>query len=78
MNTTFIIYTVIVKRGFDTRAGQIERSVANGSPPLRRFCVVQALSRGDGSATRYTLPRNIASVMDDLIPTCAVGEEMQE
>ena len=36
--------------GFDSRAGQFERSVANGSPPLRSFlsCVVQAPGRGDG------------------------------
>ena len=36
--------------GFDSRAGQIELSVAKGSPPLRRFfgAEAQALSRGDG------------------------------
>ena len=39
--------------GFDFRAGQIRRRVANSSPPLRYFfrdrsCVTQALSCGDG------------------------------
>ena len=37
--------------GFDTRAGQIGHSVANGLPPLRRFfgaVLLKALSRGDG------------------------------
>ena len=38
-------------RGFDSLADQIGHSVANGSPPLRRFfCVAQVLSRGDGPA----------------------------
>ena len=54
--------------GFDSRAGQI----GIVSPALRRFfgamyCVVQALSYGDGP--RYTLRRNTASNMmiDDMI-----------
>ena len=37
---------------FKSRAGQIEHSVANGSPPLRLFfessCVARAQRRGDG------------------------------
>ena len=49
-----------VNLGFDSQAGQIDYYVANGSPPLRRFCVAEAPSRGDGSATRY---RNTVSVM---------------
>ena len=46
--------------GFDSRADQSRHSVANGSPPLRRFfvaIVAQALSRGVGPATRHTLRR---------------------
>ena len=31
---------------FDSRDGQNRHSVANGSPPLRRFCVTQALRDG--------------------------------
>ena len=36
--------------GFDSRADQIGRSIANGSPPLRRFfgIVSHVLSCGDG------------------------------
>ena len=40
-----------VSLGLNTRAGQIGRSVVNGSPPLRRFfgaVVAQALSGRDG------------------------------
>ena len=33
---------------FDSRAGQIKRSFANGWPLLQRFCVVLALSAEDG------------------------------
>ena len=33
--------------GLDSRAAQIVRRVANGSPPWRRFCVAQELSRVD-------------------------------
>ena len=33
---------------FNCKVDQIEHSVANDPPPLRRFCVAQALSRGDG------------------------------
>ena len=37
---------------FKSRAGQIEHSVANGSPPLRHFfersCVARVQWRGDG------------------------------
>ena len=37
--------------GFDYGASQIGHTVANGSPPLRRFfgavCVAQTLNRGD-------------------------------
>ena len=40
---------------FDSRAGQIGRSVANGSTPLRCFCVDQTLSRRDGP--RHSLLR---------------------
>ena len=48
---------------FDSRAGRIGRSVANGWPPLRRICVAQALGREDGPTTRDTLRRNTASIM---------------
>ena len=44
--------------GFNSRAGQIDHSVANGSPPLRRFFGValpQTLSCGVGP--RHLLPR---------------------
>ena len=34
--------------GFDSRTCHIRLGVDNGSPPLRRFSVVQALSRDDG------------------------------
>ena len=44
----------------DYRAGQIGHSVANGSPPQRRFCVAQAVM---DSATRHTLRRNTANIM---------------
>ena len=47
---------------FDSRAGQIGQNVANSSPPLRRYlrsCIVQALSRRDGS--RHSL-HAVASV----------------
>ena len=37
--------------------------VAYGSPPLRRSCVGQALSRGDGPAIHYKLRRSTASIM---------------
>ena len=49
--------------GFDSRASQIGHSVANGSPPLRRFCVALALSREMIPGTRYSLRRNTASIM---------------
>ena len=32
---------------FDSPTDQIEHSVVNGLPPLRRFGVAQTLSRGD-------------------------------
>ena len=50
-------------RGFDSRARPNGRSVANGSPPLRRFfeAIFQALSREDGP--RCTLRRNTARMM---------------
>ena len=44
--------------GYDPRAGQIGRCVANGSPPLQRsFRAALPLSQAAemGSATRYTL-----------------------
>ena len=43
-------------------------AVANGWQLLRRFCVAEALSRGDKSDPRYTLRRNIACLYhEDLI-----------
>ena len=45
-------------------AVHIELGVAIGSPLLFfRGCVAQALSGGDGPATRYTLGCNTASIM---------------
>ena len=49
--------------GFGSRASQIGHSV-NSSPLLRRFCVAQALSGGDGLTTHYTLRRDITIVME--------------
>ena len=34
--------------GFNYRISQMEHRIAKGSPPLRRVCVAQALSLGDG------------------------------
>ena len=50
--------------GFYSRAGQIGHSVANGSPPLRRFFGAALPSSGAAmnSATCYTLWRNNASI----------------
>ena len=43
--------------GFNSQAGQIKHSVANGSQPLRRFFFGAALpmryAAGSGPATRY-------------------------
>ena len=46
--------------GFDSRFGQIRRSVVDGLSPLRHFlsCVAQALSHKDGLVTRFSvIPR---------------------
>ena len=50
---------------FASQVGQIGRSVANGSPPPRRFFVAVLLRREaaeTGRATRCTLRRNNATV----------------
>ena len=59
-------------RRFKSRQGQIGHSVANCSPPLRHFyersCV--AYSHNDAEMappTRYTLWRNTARIVKDLI-----------
>ena len=59
-------------RRFKSRQGQIGHSVANGSLPLRHFfersCVIY--SRNDAEMappTRYTLRRNAARIIKDLI-----------
>ena len=48
---------------FDSRASQIRQSVANGSPPLRRFVLLQRYAAEIEPATRYTLWRNAARIM---------------
>ena len=51
---------------FESRVGQIEHSVANGSPPLRCFfraVLPRHLVAEMGPATRYTLRRNNVSIM---------------
>ena len=48
--------------GLNSLSGKIEHSAATTAMFLR-CCVVQALIRGDGSATRYTLRRNTAIIM---------------
>ena len=52
-------------QGLDSWAGQIERSVANGSPPLTFFEAVlsKRLAVEMGPATCYALRRNTASIM---------------
>ena len=40
--------------GFASQAGQFGHSVAKGSPSLRRICVAQLLSLGDGPFRRNT------------------------
>ena len=47
--------------GFNFQACQVGHSVANRSSPLRRFCVVQALSSGDGP--RHSFRCNTASIV---------------
>ena len=52
--------------GFESQAGQIRHSVANGSPPLRRFFGAVFFRRYAleiNPATRHTLWRNTASTM---------------
>ena len=55
----------------DSSSGQIEHSTVNGSPPLRHFfnrsCVARRNDGEMGPLTCYTLRRNAASVMKDLI-----------
>ena len=56
--------------GFKSRTSQIEHSVANGSPSLRHFfekSCAGAMTRRWVPLTRYTLRRNTASIMKDLI-----------
>ena len=52
--------------GFDSRAGQIEHIVVNGSLSLRCFfetvVPMHALNRGDGPATRCTHRRSATSI----------------
>ena len=51
--------------GFNFRASQMcqfrgQATVANGSPPLQRFCVAQALRHGDGSSiTRFCVKPHV-------------------
>ena len=57
---------------FKSRAGQIRQWVSNGSPLLlhffKRSCVAHgAMMRRLARKTRYTLRRNTASIMKDLI-----------
>ena len=56
---------------FKSRAGQIEHSVANGSPPLHTFLRKELCcpgASGDGAQpTRYTLRRITARMKEDLI-----------
>ena len=56
---------------FNSRAGQIECSVAKGSSPLRhlfeRSCVPGAMTQRWASQTGYKLRRNTQSIMKDLI-----------
>ena len=57
--------------GFNSRAGQIECSVAKSSSPLRhlfeRSCVAGAMTQRWASQTGYKLWRNTQSIMKDLI-----------
>ena len=46
---------------FGFRAGQIEHSVANCSPPLRRLCISKELCRRDG--LHHEFLRDTVSVM---------------
>ena len=46
----------------DSQAGQIGHSVA-AAATFPRSCVAQALSRGDGPFTHYTLGRAASSIM---------------
>ena len=57
---------------FESRTGQIEHRVANGSPPLQHFfkkkqCCPGAMMQRWALKTRYTLRRNKASITKDLI-----------
>ena len=52
--------------GFNSRAGHIELSVTNGSPPLRRFfgaVLPRRCAAEMDPATRYMLRYNTASIM---------------
>ena len=53
--------------GFDFRAGEIGHNVANGEPLLRYFFVVLPGCKAAkmDPATRYTLWRNIARIMEN-------------
>ena len=59
--------TLLVREVWDSITGPVK--LAQGRQRLAtvatflRSCVAQALSRGDGPATRYTLGRNTASIM---------------
>ena len=61
-------------QGFDSRTGDIGRSVTEGSPPLRRFLEVLLSKRSAaemGPATRSTLWRNITSTFDFVFESCS-------
>ena len=55
--------------GFNSWAGQIghKQQRLTTEAMFLRICVAQALSRGEGPRTRYTLRRNTASIMKILI-----------
>ena len=60
-------------------ADQVGHSVANGSPPLRRFflsCVAQALSREDEPATRYSLIHALRVSRGGLIFAAQYNEDL--
>ena len=56
---------------FGLRAAEIEHSVANGSPPLQRFCslLLKCCAAEMGFATRYELLRNAVSVTNSGVTT---------
>ena len=45
-----VVKDIAIREGFDSIPGPVKsKTAANGSPHLRRFCVVEALLRGNGS-----------------------------